>query len=167
MLVWFGLLCGVAIGVGAVAVFLLRERRNGQALNGPINIWNVGSGAQLPSAPQQLALPPMGSVMDASPDPGLKNKMSTVTLSATAANRLMRASGGRRWAVQARTVGPPGAYAIFSTDVDQTSGAEAGPSSIVIPAGDSHFIDLEAGDYLFARGSTNGVVVSYTARQLA
>jgi len=173
---WLSLLCGVAFG--AVVVLLLRDRRGnngGQALgNAPINIWNVGSGAQpmtlpaggvFPSMPTALSIPGPHDELD----PGLKTKMSTVTLSETSSNRLLRASGGRRWAVQVRTIGPPGAYAMFSTEPEVlvTSPTTAPANAIVVPASRHHDLLLEPGDYLFARGSTPGVVVSLSARQLA
>lgn len=163
---WMGILCGVALG--AVIVLLLRERRNGGGqLGGPINIWNVGSGAQHPMmAPAAAMMLPAGNVEEEI-DPGLKNKMGTVTLSETSSNRLLRASGRRRWSVHVRTIGPPGAYGMFGTEPDRETGGNVSPNSIAVPAGDDHKLELEPGDYLFARGSTSGVVVSYTARQLA
>lgn len=171
MFMWMGILCGVALGAVTV-VLLMQRRQNGQQLSGPINIWNVtGGNPQLPQPAMmqlpQASYPSVPDAPDYSADPGLKNKMSTVTLSPTSSNRLLRASGGRRWTVQVRTVGPPGAYAMFALDPDGLRGAEAGANSIVVPAGGDHWIELEPGDYLFGRGSTAGVVVSYTARQLA
>lgn len=156
---------GTAIGLalGMVITLLIRDRRRQPTEllggNGGIHIWNIPSG--LPAAPVMGMPFPVTQVANAQTAAAARpSKLETYTLSADPSNpsRVATASGDRHWRVQLRNIGPPGSFAVISTDqVGLTFPATTG---VMIPAGGFNEIRLKPREVLFAIGNVGGVTLS-------
>ena len=77
----------------------------------------------------------------------------TLTVSTNGITQIARATGTRRWELQCRTVGPPGAMAMFICGNNPSDG-------IMVPAGSEQRVWLSPGEDLYAQSDTADTQVS-------
>jgi hypothetical protein len=170
VLMLVGTIAGVALG--AMLVLLFRERRQQQQqLSGgqPINIWNMGPGAQgmLPQAPQATLPVSSGPLLGTTPEVSMDTRLKTVQLNTSSMSRIWYASGKNPWRVVMRVVGPPGSFAYISTDRSALNPGFTTHSNVVaIPAGQGNEIRLQPGQDLFGLANTGAVAGSPGPRQV-
>lgn len=162
LLVGLGIACSVAIS----ALLLLLTRR-GQQLSGPINIWNVGAGAALPTPAQAEQLQLGARATQLSPisppvfaRPPAESKLDTYAIGLNPV-RVMSA-GEHYWKVQMRNVGPPGSICYVATDPTALSFSSM---SIAIPAGGQSELRVAPRGGLFAVGTVSNIQLSVSASE--
>ena len=182
LVVWLGIVAGAAMG--ALAVFIFRKEHHNSILALPAGTTptllptssdpnpNLGWAKVAQPQPQLMALeaftrtPELEYVQTPAEMIGSKTKVATVVVSDTEAYQIMMASGGKPWAVQVRTVGPAGAFAVFGHDSNTLAGNINAPNVFTVPAGAHGDIQLAPGESLYARGSMPNTMVSISARMI-
>jgi hypothetical protein len=169
VLLLIGTIAGVALG--AMLVLLFRKQQQQQLSGGgqPINIWNMGPGAQgmMPQAQQAMLPAPSEPLLGTTPELSMDTRLKTVQLHTSSMSRLWYASGKNPWRVAVRVVGPPGSFAYISTDRSTLNpGFTTHPNVIAIPAGQTNEIRLQPGQDLFGLANTGAVGGSPGPRQV-
>jgi hypothetical protein len=179
---WAGLAVGLGVvavfGIAGVVLFLILRRGQTQIVQAPSQPLS-GSFGGLPAFPFfQPQLQPMTAMMSPpTASPGLvdfrplttANTRTLPSLSA-ARSQAIRIAGSNNAPVRAtlRAVGPPGSFAALSFDAGELNipgTAAVLPTGFTysIPSGGSQVVDLNRGQYLYAKGNTNDVRLSVLA----
>lgn len=135
-----GVLAGITFGL--VLYSLIRRQSEGGG-GGVLPEGDLGLGA-LGALPQVNSVPRLGKQRPSA--------ARTMTISASQPTMVLRAVGGD-WKVTVRVLGPHSQFAQFIVGQDTDN-------SIVVPAGSSQDLWLQKGQYLYAKGSTDGVSIS-------
>jgi hypothetical protein len=135
-----GVLAGITFGL--VLYSLIRRQSEGGG-GGVLPDADLGLGG-LGALPQVNTVPSLGK-----PKPSAARSM---TISASQPTMILRATGGD-WKVTVRVLSPQSSFAQFLIGNEQDH-------SIVVPAGSSQDLWLPKGQYLYAKGSTQGVCIS-------
>ena len=118
----------------------------------PFPVTNVASTKSLPAA-DDYASPVSYST-----------RLFTVELSATQPTRLFQAAGGKFWRIQMRNIGPPGSFALISTDSSQLQNTGVSNNEVIIlPAGGFNDFQLRPDQAIFGRGNVTSVSLSISA----
>lgn len=135
-----GVLAGITFGLVLYSLLRKQQEGGGAGPGLPGSDLDLGLGA----LPQVATVPSLGK-----PRPSAARSM---TISASQPTMVLRAVGGD-WRVSVRVLTPHSAFAQFIVGGDNDN-------SIIVPAGSSQDLWLKAGQYLYAKGSVEGVCIS-------